>query len=286
MKTSILTDSLGFDLRKQPIIYNGVAQDYEIIINDTVEKDNRKVIATVGKNYELVDANRFYQITNQISEVTGFKVQGYNTYNNDTFLAYLKTEREHLNIGIGGVEMKEYLVIKSRINRAFEVGSVSFLPRCQNQMGRIFRETSKNQIISIRHSKGTFNGRIEDLYINLETYKTNRDEFYKHIEVLNDIILTPEQIKGVFNQMANPESTKGHNIINGYFTALSQEHRAGDLYENSAATVMQAVTRANTHYRNYTITSPFGAIEGGAYKDNIKGLQLIQQAAGVPIIEL
>ena len=108
----------------------------------TREKPNGEdVVFHIAKNsYNPPSIAEFKGYYNQLQKITGFRPEGFQTWNNGKLVfGYLRNTKNKFEID--GHYIEDYLLISVGFtgNNSFSVGSVNKLLRCQNEFGNINR---------------------------------------------------------------------------------------------------------------------------------------------------
>ena len=161
--------------------------------NAVVRNDTNKLIAVVGKDYEVFSNSQLMELSNSIAAKGQFELLGYDELNEGkTILAFLKNTLP--NLKINGCATKEYLIIGTSHDgtRPLYIGTGSSLARCENQFYstiQILRQKHNAPFnlndISVKNIINSYNlrkGKIYDSFNSLENVRVDQSVIDKLIK--------------------------------------------------------------------------------------------------------
>ena len=177
-----------------------------------VRNDNGTILSVMKDTYSPMVNSEFANSVNQIKEISGFNLAGFNEFKNGRkVLAFLENNQDDLSIG--GYKIKNYLLLGNSFDgsTSFFTGTSDVLIRCQNQFSQII------EVNKIRHTK-KFKTKLDEYYVYLDTVLNKRKEIYSLFEKLMNIKATPQIQEAMVKFSLNAKE-----LLSGEYSALKQK---------------------------------------------------------------
>lgn len=200
MKKLVKTLESELEVHEQQIKIEGLPSNggYKAIYNQ-----KHGIIHVAKKTFRLMKNSTFESVVHSIAESMGMNVEGFGTsHKGSNVYGFINnTERSK----IAGFDFREYIMISNSRSglSGFQIGSASYLPRCQNQLGILFK--NRNSSIKFKNTSG-ISLRIDDLLKMIEGYKSQSDTFYQKIETYQDIKIDSLIIEEIIKRLVFDES--------------------------------------------------------------------------------
>jgi len=175
---------LNWEVSKEGIYIPGApasdTSDYKAI----VRSDNNELLSVKKKSYCPPSIAEFKDRTQEIVDITGFNLAGFEEYNGGrTVLGFLENTSDTFEVA--GHKMKNYMVIGNSYNGAtsFFVGTSDVYMRCTNQFSRLLKA------MKVRNSKNS-KARRDTLMKEIEVYYNGSNELYTMYNEFGDRVVS------------------------------------------------------------------------------------------------
>lgn len=189
-KEAVLLPTLDWEIEEQPI-YD--AEGNAITGWKSVRRNDDHTCLNICKSsYTPTPNQMLVESAEQLAEQTGFKIAGYDTYQQGRkILAFLQNPEEN---EIAGHKLKDYLLIGNShdYSSSFWIGNTSVMIRCSNQF------TKRNQQFTVSHTVNS-QERIDKLLYSFETYLQQNKMIYEEFE---RFLNTPIELATIYEAIA------------------------------------------------------------------------------------
>lgn len=214
-----------------------------------VRSDNHYPLAIHGINYGTMKNSELVNYTEQVAELVNGSVLGYSEFQKGKQLLGIVKTPESIK-QINDFTIQDYIIIgNSHTNRGTFVGTSIFIPRCQNQFGRILKQ------LVIRHTSNSLERRkaIIGLY---EKYNEEVKKLYNTFKKMREVEISPDLKEAITMRLFDIEtkeemlqlSTRKQNQIEKFNASYIEETSA--LGEN-----LWGLFNAGTHYSTHKVSS-------------------------------
>jgi hypothetical protein len=184
---SPMVERLAWDIDIKPVqVDNQIVQGYQALCRN----DNQEILSVTKKSYHPATNEKLMEVATKMSEMTGFKIEGYNTFDGGRkVFAYLKNVEP---VVIAGFPQDSYMLLGNTFDktRSFFVGNVGEVLRCKNQFGRISIKTN------VRHNS-RINVKLDDLIIYYQQFVNEQRKLNETFTSWNGIAV-PKELKELF----------------------------------------------------------------------------------------
>lgn len=274
-----LTKQLAWEVVQVPVFTGRLANDYFVDqctpFKALLRSDTGQLLNVARRTYTPTPNARFVEVAEKLSQVTGFVLSGFHSYQNGKkVLAYLKNHRQ---ARVADFDFADYMVIGNAhdYSAGFFVGSASVMIRCSNQFSTISRQL---RVQHTRHSPG----RIEGIVRYFENYQTEQNRIFARMEDFARIRASQSLIDALVNRLTKAgEKVGGNAKVNGKLSAsktLLKERLANSIRQETSDIgmnllgVFQGVTHYTTHVRKNN-DATFGNLFGGAAQLNAQAYE-------------
>jgi hypothetical protein len=267
MKTTILQESINWDVSTEPILVNN---SYSPNKKAIIRTDNGEILGIVGNEYSPVYNSILLQIANLISETGEFELEGFMEFNNGRIIhCYLKNKNAYLNMN-GHMVYERMIIVNSHDGTTrFSVALGTKMARCGNSYSDTLKIFSRKHLSPI----GINVLNIEQL---LKTYKAKKDIIYSSFDGMDKIrvdeSIVSKLISEVHKMLANdsrqikPEDWKKSPSMNSLKTSIDREMRE---LGNNVFGLFNGVTWYTSHEMRNS-ESELGRLSGTAHLINQK----------------
>ncbi len=233
---------LKWDVVSESVFSGGTeASNYQALHRN----DNNQRLSIVKDSYYPITNERLIEITHRLADFTGFKIEGYTSYQGGAkVLAYLKNNE---NYNIAGFDAAQYMIVGNSFDKTkgFFIGESETIFRCTNQFGML--QTHQ----TVRHTKKAELG-LDELVRFYQKFVTQQDATKRKFETWHGIQI-PEELKELFIDEVleiDPDkvtSTRRDNQRAGLAASVNRECAA---MGNTMFGLFNGLTHYTTHVLN------------------------------------
>ncbi len=261
------TPNLSWDVLEQPVFSGG---QQAVNFKALHRNDNNNLLSIVKKGYFPITNDKLKEVTHKLAEFTGFKIEGYASYQGGAkVLAYLKNQE---NYNIAGFEADNYMVIGNSFDKStgFFIGQSSIILRCTNAFGSLEKRKS------IRHSRNAIFEmgelvRFYQQFVHQEEAARTKFERWHNIQI-------PDELKELFVDSvleidpAEKSSTRKINQKKDLAASVNREMAA-------MGNTMFGLFNGLTHYTTHVLNTK------EKVKGNMLGQPAILNARGIKVAD-
>lgn len=236
--------------------------------------DNNHVLNVTKNSYSVMYNSEFTKLITDLSEVTGFEVEGFSEFNKGgVVLGFLKNKDVDV---IGGYEMENYLVVGNShdYSSSIFVGTSSEFLRCTNQ----FSKLHKGKGLTIPHTK-TKTSKVEALVKYFDFYTKEKEAMVMMFEEFRKVKLTKlkqhEFITKVLNIKEDKEVLTSSQLNNINILTECIEREKVDLGDTLWA-AFNGITYWTTHMKETKQDKVFGNVLGTLAEINERAYNVAQ----------
>jgi len=255
MKTQLI-QSLDWEVKTQPVLYNSNGQIIEDCDYMHISKSNGQSLSVMSKKYCPLTVEDFSKNVEILQDVSGYSIEGFQEFKDGrVILGILKSSEESTQAKIPSLN---YIIVGSSFDgsRPFFIGNSTILIRCQNAFSQI------TMFDTVKHTKSS-PLKIERVQRAFAAYLQDQRSLNDNFEKMDLVKVTPkdkeEFARLVLNILPNREiSTITQNRLDDLMVSINKE--TSDV-GNTVFGMFQGVT----HYTTHSITQKeevFGNIFG------------------------
>lgn len=218
-----LVQAFDWEIIEKPIFSNNRSLvGYKAIFRN----DTGGLLNVVKNSYTPTPNARFIEVVERMSEVTGFPIRCYETFEGGKkVLAFLECTEK---VQVQGYDFQDYMLIGNSHDSStgFFIGNSSKMIRCSNRFSRVFRQ------LRVHHTRN-HDSKIEQLIGYFETFMQERKRLFTQMESFSNVQIDDSLKQALAERLAGMTrderlgtkelSTRKENIINNLWQSIDRE---------------------------------------------------------------